>query len=43
MKLYGDKRALRLSTQLFKQGERFVVGVVGVHLAGPIRFLFEYF
>ena len=24
-----------------KQGERFVVGVVGVHFAGPKRLLFE--
>ena len=29
----------RLSTALFKTGERFVVGVVGVHYAGPKRAL----
>ena len=28
---------LRMSTPLMKQGERFVVGVVGVHFAGPKR------
>ena len=28
---------LRLSTPMFKQGDRFVVGVVGVQVAGPKR------
>ena len=34
---FPKRCVVRLSTPMFKQGERFVVGVVGVQVAGPKR------